>query len=239
MDSSTGDPVWRSDSQASRIAIIAALELEARIPKALCGNRCPTVYVSGPGRDRAYAMAERAVAEGAEALVSWGLAGGLSEQAPTGTVMLPDAVVDDSGRWPTETVWRERLAAVLDRRFSPLQRPLYSAERVLTTRREKSLAANRSGASAVDMESAAIAEIASVNGVAFVAIRVVADGPLDELPDHVEGLVTADGRTRYLGLPGMLTSIRRIRLLLSLAQNSQAARRRMVSIVQELVQSSR
>jgi adenosylhomocysteine nucleosidase len=239
MDSSTGDPVWRSDSPTTRIAIIAALELEARIPRQVCGAQGAAVYVSGPGRERARIAAESAIAGGAEALISWGLAGGLTEMAQTGTVVLPEAVVSDQGQWPSDNPWRERLAAVLERRFPLVQQRLLSADRVLTTPEEKAVAAIESGASAVDMESAAIARVASENSVAFVAIRVVADGPRDELPDNVEQLVTADGRTRFRGLFGMFTSVRRLRLLLALARHSHAARGQLVAVMREIAGSVR
>lgn len=234
MDSSTGDPVWRSDSPAKRIAIIAALELEAKIPISICGVRCPAVYVSGPGRERARIMAERAIADGAEAIVSWGLAGGLSDTVRTGSVLLPRSVISADGEWPSDSAWRKRLARVLADRFSPVQQQLFSAERVLTTQQQKSTAANQSGASAVDMESAAIARVASERGIAFVVLRVIADGLRDELPDNVEALVTADGRTRFRGLLGIVTSPRRIRLLLGLARHSRAARRKLAAVMREL-----
>lgn len=239
MDSSTGDPVWRSDLPAARIAIIAALKLEGKIARASRGSGCPSIYVSGPGRERARIAAERAIASGAKAIVSFGLAGGLNAAAQTGTVVLPAAIVSDQGQWPSDSAWRGRLAGVLAARFSPSQQPLYSADRVLTTLSAKSLAASEFGAAAVDMESAAIARVAFEHGVAFVAVRVVADGPLDELPDNVERLVTPGGRTRFRGLIGMVTSLRRLRLLLSLARHSQVARRQLAAVVQELARSDR
>jgi adenosylhomocysteine nucleosidase len=239
MDSSTGDPVWRSESPAARIAIIAALELEAGIPRRLCGSQCPTIYVSGPGRERARIVAERAIADGAEAILSWGLAGGLNETAPTGTVLLPEAVIGADGQWPSDRVWRERLAVALANRFVLNQQPLVSTEHILTTLQDKSTTASESGASAVDMESAAIAQVATEHGVAFVVLRVVADGPRDELPVNVATLVTADGHTRLRGLVGMVTSLHRLRLLLALARHSHAARRRLGAVIQELVRSAR
>jgi nucleoside phosphorylase len=234
MNSGTGDPVWRSDLPVRQIAVIAALELEAKIPRRWCGSQCPGIYVSGPGRESAGRTAKRAIAEGARAIVAWGLAGGLSEQAEPGTIVLPEWVTCDRGRWATDFAWRGRLVAALANRFSLVGQLLYSADEVLTTRKSKADAAGRTGAAAVDMESAAIAEVASEQGVAFVAIRVVADGPYDELPDNIETLVTADGRTRMRGLAGMLGSMRQLRLLIGLARRSYAAQRQLIDVVQEL-----
>jgi adenosylhomocysteine nucleosidase len=197
------------------------------------------VYVSGPGRERARIVAERAIADGAEAILSWGLAGGLQATAQTGTVLLPEAVVSARGQWPSDSAWRERLAVALAGRFCVNQLPLVSTERVLTTRQEKSAMASESGASAVDMESAAIAQVATEHGVAFVVLRVVADGPHDELPDNVESLVATDGHTRLRGLLGMVTSLRRLHRLLALARHSLAARRQLGAVIQELLRSAR
>jgi hypothetical protein len=239
MDSSTGDPVWRSNSPTSRIALIAALELEARIPKTVFGAQCPSVYISGPGRERAYLTASHAIAEGAEALVSWGLAGGLSAETKTGAVILPGEVISETGSWPTDIGWRQRLADALDGQFPLVQQPLYSAEQVLTSPQSKSVAATRFGASAVDMESAGIAAAALEHGVSFVVLRVIADGPVTALPDNVEALVTSDGHTRYFGLLGVLISPRRLRLLVGLARSSQHARRQLALVAEALAGSVR
>jgi hypothetical protein len=56
------------------------------------------------------------------------------------------------------------------------------------------------------------------------------------LPDEVESLVTADGRTRYRGLAAIVTSPRQIGLLAGLAKNSGRARavlQQIISILDE------
>jgi adenosylhomocysteine nucleosidase len=225
MDSGTGDPVWRSDSPAPRIAVIAALELEAQILRTVLQDRCGPIYVSGPGHDRAEAAARQAIAGGAESLVAWGLAGGISPGVTTGTVILPARLIGRSREWRAESTWRRRLAAAMTAQFNVSEEPLFSAENVVTTPAAKAALAARTGAVAVDMESAGIAAAAADAGLPFVALRVIADGPDDTLPNDIETLVTADGRTRYRGVPSFLLSPRRFRLLIRLAGQSQSARR--------------
>jgi adenosylhomocysteine nucleosidase len=239
MNSGTGDPVWRSDSPASRIAIITALEIEAKVPRLMAGEHRPVIYVSGPGQERALAMAELAIARGAEALIAFGLAGGLGVAARTGSVIVPTELLSDNGRWQSDAPWRKRLVDALDNRFAVIEAPLFSANQVVTTAEAKAALASRSGALAVDMESAAVAQAAAEAGKPFVAIRVIADGPGDELPDMAADLVTDDGGTRYRGLLGCLTSLRRLHLLFGLARNSQQARRELKALAGYLVSSAR
>lgn len=224
MESGTGGPVFCSQVPASRVALIAALELEARIPRLVTQSAAPAIYTSGPGRERAFAAATTAIAAGAGALVSWGLAGGLSADAATGTVVLPATVYNGSGEWRTDDDWRARLAARLSPTLPLTERPLYTADHVLTRAAAKAELAQRSGAVAVDMESSGLARAAAEAGLPFIVLRVVADGAEDALPDDIEALVTDDGRTRYRGLLGVLTSPRQIGLLIRLARNSGRAR---------------
>lgn len=237
MNSGTGDPVWRSDSPAERIAIIAALELEAAIPKRFAGNRCPPVYVSGPGSERAFTAARRAISDGASALMSWGLAGGLTESVATGTIVVPDLLVSGAGQWQANAAWRQRLLDALGSRFGLSDGPLYTADRVITTLEDKSRLASSTGSVAVDMESAGVAEAAAEDSIPFVALRVVADGPKDELPDNAAALITPSGRTRYRGLLGFLFSPRRLKLLVALAGRSRDARQQLEAVMRELVQT--
>ena len=224
MESGTGRPVLCSAVPASHVALVAALELEARIPRRTGTVAAPAVYTSGPGRDRAFAAAKNAIAAGAGALVSWGLAGALSPAAATGTVLLPATVVNGSGQWRTDDAWRARLSAQLSPSLPVSEGPLYTADHVITRPDAKAELARHSGAVAVDMESSGLARAAAEAALPFIVVRVVADGAADALPDDIESLVTDDGRTRYRGLAGVFSSPGQIALLLRLARNSGRAR---------------
>jgi hypothetical protein len=82
----------------------------------------------------------------------------------------------------------------------------------------------RTGADVVDMESHAFAREAASRGIAFAILRGVSDGPDDALPDGLERLIHADGRTNWGGVaqlllrrPTMLPTLR------SLGRQSDAA----------------
>jgi adenosylhomocysteine nucleosidase len=100
---------------------------------------------------------------------------------------------------------------------------LYSAGRVVSDPRDRAELAGRTGAAAVDMESAAVARAAAEAGLPCVAIRAIADGADDDLPRGIESLVTRDGRTRFRGLWPLLLEPSQIPLLLRLGRRSAAA----------------
>src|SRR5690606_7568336 len=115
-----------------RVAVIVALEVERR---ALRGRGDGVlVRVSGPGRGRAAAAAEASIAAGAAALVSFGLAGGLAQDAMPGRLMLPRAVLVPGGRrFDVDEPWRGRIAAELGRELEIDDRPLLAADGIVGT----------------------------------------------------------------------------------------------------------
>ena len=235
MDPGTGDPVWRSDAKALPIGVVAALDLEGRIAAPAIRPGSETLHVSGPGADRAFAAAKRAIAGGARGLVSFGLAGGLTPAAAPASVLLPESGSGRDYRWSADRGWHGRLRQALEADFALVENPLYSADRVLTTVREKSEAATSSGAAAVDMESASIARAAEESELPFVVLRVVVDGSGDALPASVASLVTDDGRTRYSGLAGFVLAPNQLPLLFRLAGRSGKARQTLRRVVATLM----
>jgi adenosylhomocysteine nucleosidase len=221
----SGDPVPPFAAPAVPVAVIAALALEARTLEVFRRDPEVCVYLSGPGPERAGAAARGAIAAGARALLSFGLAGGLSRELGCGAIVLPARVLSSSGEWATDAAWRQRVAEGIGRRFALSEEALYSALHVVTRPQAKAELAKRTGAAAVDMESAAVAGAAAEAGLPYIAIRVVADGPDDALPERIESLLTADGHTRYRGLLSLLLAPAEFPRLLVLARRSDQARR--------------
>lgn len=238
MSRGTGDPVWHSDCPAERVAVISALELEADIARAATRQHGSQICVSGPGGNRALETARMAIAQGARALISFGLAGGLSRNAATASVVLPQTICSEAGVWAADTIWRQRLAGLLRSDFHLLEGALFSAADVVATPEAKARLAETSGAEAVDMESAAIAAAAAAAGLPCIALRVIADGPGDALPDDVVSLVGADGRTRLRSLAAFVFSPRRLRLLLGLAGRSRRARAELGRVTEVLTRAA-
>ena len=189
------------------VAIICALDFEFRTvtrmlrhpnwsgPFAKVGSPPGDILLrqSGVGQARARAAARDALRDGATALVAWGVAGSLDSSCPPGTVLLPAIVRRPGGTsFRASEGWRKRLAGKLAPHVAVQGGELLSVDEVLATPQAKA-GARKLGAVAVDMESAAVAEIAATARRPFIALRVIFDGAGDHLPDAPD-LVDPAGR---------------------------------------------
>lgn len=185
----------------SRIAIVAALEAECvSLHRAVARGAPWLVVQSGPGEARAAAAAERALAEGAVGLISWGLAGGLDPSIAPGTIVVPRRVLREQGTpYAVTPEWHERLAARA-RTLAMSDGDLLTVAAALHSREDKKAAHAAVGAVAVDMESAAIGAVALRAGVPFAVARVIVDGATDALPRDAEAWVDEQGAQRLAPL---------------------------------------
>jgi adenosylhomocysteine nucleosidase len=211
-----------------KVAIVVALAVErACVDPAIGGSiRDVVVVQSGPGPIRAADAARDAVARGATAIVSFGLAGALVPELKPGTIVLPERVLtEDSTAVVVAVDWREALRDLLAADFALADGTLLSTAGVIGGPREKSSAAHAHGASACDMESAAIGAVATNAGVPFVALRVVADAVADRLPNGVAEWVDAEGNSRIGPLLAALAKPEQWRPICVLVRRFAAARR--------------
>jgi adenosylhomocysteine nucleosidase len=87
------------------------------------------------------------------------------------------------------------------------------------------------GAVAVDMESAAVADIAEQNGLPFLAVRVVVDSASDVLPRAVTAAADNEGHLQIWRLIGALAlAPNELPSLIRLGQRYRAANRSLASI---------
>lgn len=190
-----------------RIGIIVALPAEARclsqrVPDPgteITLDRQGRLRVCGIGPERARITAEAAMSAGAQALVSCGMAGGLDPALRAGAVVLADAVIDlgSGDRRETHTLWRGALQTRL-----PHARvgALLSVATAVTDTAEKVRLYAEQGAVAVDMESAAIAAVATRHDVPFVAVRSIVDAADIALPRAAAGALDPSGNPRPMRL---------------------------------------
>lgn len=229
----------RDGPQRDVIGIIAALALERRsLERGLRRDVSARAVIlqSGPGLERAAAAARRAIRSGATCLVSWGLAGGLVEEARPCSVLIPDRVVLSDGREvAVDLHWRKELVVRLRGEFDLLEGSLVSVEEVLATPAAKSCSALVSGAVAADMESGAVASVAAEAGVPFLAVRVVADGAADVLPREVAAWISPQGTPRLSPLLRTLLEPRELGRLATLARRSRAAERVLVALARSAI----
>lgn len=124
-------------------------------------------------------------------LVMLGCAGGLVPEIAALDVVVPEAVVDDAERYVCDDGWRARLsAAAAAAGVQQHAGDLVSVAEPLLTVAAKRAAAQRTGAVAVDMESAAVARIAAAAGCPFAVVRVVLDDADTEIPSTLAALAT-------------------------------------------------
>lgn len=142
------------------VGIICALPRELAALKRQRPAGC-RILAAGMGAEAATRGAEKLVAsERLSALISAGYAGGLATPALPGTIVIDTA---DPG-----------LDACLP--AAPRGRIVDATGMVKTPEARAHLAAE-TGAIAVDMESAAVAQVAARHGLPFAAVRAITDGP--------------------------------------------------------------
>jgi adenosylhomocysteine nucleosidase len=188
------------------LGIVVGLAGEARIAR-----RLGAVEVGGGTPVGAAAAAERAVAGGATALLSFGLAGGLDPNLRPGDRVVPVAVLQGGARFYTD--------ADLCRALGGANVSLVlGGDRIVAGARDKRALSESSGASAVDLESGAVALVAARHGMPFAVLRAICDPASRSLPlAAVVAVVAVDqrgavGALRVLGavaarpwqIPGLL-----------------------------------
>jgi adenosylhomocysteine nucleosidase len=191
------------------VGVVAALASEAAgLVAARAGNRRGIidglrVDAAGLGQQRATVASRRLDDQGVRALVSWGVAGGLSPALGAGDILLPASVVAEGQEWEVDIAWREHLARALAACGSVVTGRLWCSEVPVFSIAAKARLATRDLA-ATDMESAAVAAVALAAGLPFMAVKVICDPAQHEVPRASVGMVGADGRVTLRGLPQVL-----------------------------------
>lgn len=180
----------------ARIGVITGLSSEADCFNVLTGDDRPRVLCSGANAERAWRGAQQLVQEGCEALVSFGLAGGLAPELKPGSLVVGDAVITPDGRHlETDPRWRRRLVGRLAAKGIPAEvATLAASDEPLLSPRGKQLLQERTGAALVDMESHAVAETAFEFGLPLLVLRGISDPSSRTVPAWVMDCVLDDGR---------------------------------------------
>lgn len=198
-----------------RLGVVCGLVRERRcLERAWVGER-PRIRVA-PGPAAAAKAAHALAAEGADVVLSFGMAGGLEPNLGPGTLVVPEAVGDGEA---TIALDGEGLRAALGARgghllsvASPLEQPAAKA------------AAAARGFVAVDMESFAVVSAARSEGRRGLVLRAVADPAIRVLPHVTKVAIGGDGHLRPLRAIGaILTRPQEWRLVGALARDARAA----------------
>lgn len=189
-----------------RIGIVTALTSEAAALRRGGAGSYGSIIRGGIGPERAAVAARTLVGDGAEALLAWGTAGALVPSLRPGTLLLPRRIHSaDGAEHAAEPGWHAHMLETLAS-LGPELGSLHSSDHVIASTAEKLALSRASDACAVDMESAAVAQVADLHRLPFLAIRAILDPADFTLPRPALTALRSDGS---LDLPGFTAALLR------------------------------
>jgi adenosylhomocysteine nucleosidase len=210
--------------ERAKIGFITGLTAEARWLR----NAGFMVRVGGGTPFGAEQAAEALVREGAQGLISFGLAGGLKPGLVAGSIIVPTAILEGNRVFPADYA----LMAFLG---GSTGAPLYAGQKIAATAHDKSLIYCRSHPDGIDLESGAVARVAQAHSLPFAALRAVADPADADLPPAALMALTDDGKIKLLGVAlSILRRPQQIKGLIALAQAAKAARAALLARLEKL-----
>ena len=205
-----------------KVAAVTGLAAEAEIAR----RAGITAEPSGGIASQTTAIAENLLRDGAEALISFGLAGALAPGLAPGALLVPRAVIDEGGtHYAVDADWRMRLIDAL--RGAGLwleERDLLGGSGVAASLARKAEFHRITGAVAIDLESHLVAHAATRAGRPFLVLRAVADSATQALPDAaVHGLAPNGKPALGRVLRSVVRDPRQIPALIKLAADMRRA----------------
>lgn len=146
--------------------------------------------VSGGDPARLRRLLEKAAEQGATAVLSFGIAGGLDAGLEPGALVVATRVRAPGGAWPADTAWSSALVRASGARFGVVA----GANAVVAAPEAKRSLRLMTDALVVDMESAVAAAFAVSRGLPFAVLRAVADTAEEVLPRAAAVGLTRTGR---------------------------------------------
>jgi hopanoid-associated phosphorylase len=156
--------------------ILCGFAAEAKAAASIPSAR---VAMSGARADLARERAEVLIGEGAERLLSFGLAGALDPSLTTGDLIVGKEIYTADERWVCDAAWQADLLARLPAARGGI---IWGADRVIAEAAAKKDLFTQTKAQIVDMESHIVAAVAAKAGIPFAVLRVVVDPQEMSLP---------------------------------------------------------
>jgi hopanoid-associated phosphorylase len=170
----------------ARIFAVTGLAREARVLR----GGAVRVFVGGGDGLRLFECLDRAAGEGACAILSVGIAGGLKPGLSPGTPVIASSVAAFGNRLETTGPWADALSRAIPHAAVG---PVAGEDRIVGSVDEKACLYRACGALAVDMESHIAGTIAHAHRIPFAALRIVADPAERSLPSAAKLALNADG----------------------------------------------
>ncbi len=220
----------------STIGIVVALSAEAR---AVLGVRCwyqsngftvqrkhledgtdLLTIQSGVGFENTLSAAKWLVRQKATVLAVTGVSGGLDPALAAGDIIVPETIIQgDNGKahrkWLQHSVIADHLFTRLVSEGIRVHRgAIVTSRKPVLTKNSKATLFFKTGARAVDMESAAVALVADDGKLPFFVIRAICDTSSHDAPLKFFDMLNPDGSLRWLDL--IATVVHTPTLILSL-----------------------
>jgi adenosylhomocysteine nucleosidase len=170
------------------IIAVTGLAKEARIAR-----RAGLIAVVGACNGALLAERLDKVADGAKAVVSFGIAGSLSPLLRPGDVVVATHVVAENEHYVCDAGWSQILRARIPGSRAAI---LAGVDYVVAHMAMKTALMRTAGAHAVDMESHIAARFAARLGIPFVALRTISDGNTRTLPPAALEPLKPNGKPR-------------------------------------------
>ena len=155
------------------------------------------VTYSGVGSRNAGTSAELLVKQGVDSLISWGCGAALDADFQAGDLVLAATCVDADQVEikQSDMIWINVAQGKLSQVLALPTRigKLAESRTIVASSHDKAQIANVTGAVVLDMESAAIAKVAKLHGLPFLAIRAIADPLNMDLPKAVSHALNDQG----------------------------------------------
>ena len=161
-----------------------------------CFNLSDDIVVAyaGAGPNNAANAARLLIAKGADRLVSWGCAAALSPQLQPGHLVIADQIFFDQQNYEADKRWSHKLRSRLSEKLAVGNGNLVTESRIVASSSDKQAIQRNTGAVVLDMESGAIAKVASQSNLPCLVLRAVADPVSMDLPQAVVHAMNDLGR---------------------------------------------
>lgn len=206
----------------STLGVVTGLKAEAR----WLSQAGFMVQVGGGTPAGAAVAAQTLLDQGATALVSFGLAGGLQPGLSPGHVLVPPHVITPTGEYECD-------AALVSFLGGQTPGALLAGQMIASSISEKSMLYQRYKAVAIDLESGAVAALARQNARPFAVLRAIADPAERTLPPAALVALKDDGSLDWGRLIGsILHQPGQISGLIKVGQDAKAARHNLLKRLQ-------
>lgn len=214
------------------LGIIVGMKREAVLVRAWAPSAC--IVMSGARKEGTLQALHILKKKNVKAIISLGLAGGLSENAQVGDVIVAQNIYTDSQVYTAHAQLKNALYAASKAHLGDI---LHSDYIIPLTQQKKKLAAHYPMCMALDMESGLAAEFCMRYHLPFAAIRVVCDTVDFSLPPLAQQTINENGKVSVKAMvKSLITQPGQIKNLMALAVHAHKAERKLKTYLSNVPQ---